>query len=527
MAQAARLLGKPLLPHQRHIADVALEIDPATGLLAYSEVVLIGPRQVTGKTEILLPMMTHRCTGFDDALATWCRATFGKSAWEVPNPGAQRVLYTAQTADDARKKWRDVHLARLEKSRYRREFHPRLQRNQEAFIWRNGSMWSPSSTTGKTSGTGDTVDMPVIDEAWAQPDSRTELGLRPTMMTRQWRQMWVCSMIPGLSRALPGTWPYLAHKRQVGRARVEAGVRTGTAFFDFAAADGLDPGDPATWWSCMAGLGRTVTEQTVREDYEVMDLVDFCAEYLGWAPLASTPKWTLIRRETWNALHDPMSTVASRPALGVEMAEDRSRGVIGVGGRRADRHWHVAVAEPGWQVAAGTPGVEWMLRRVLDLYEEADATTVVIDPRRPAASLITPLRNRGVHVLTPSQPDVAGACGRFYDATGEQEPAASDAPADSTRVFHLAQPALARALGGARKLELPAGGFVLVKRGTADELIDLYSVILAMHGAEVMDPGDYDIADSVDASIPCGGCERQMYWHDGAWLHCEDDSPQC
>lgn len=530
ISEAAARLGKPLMPHQQHIVDVVGEVDPDTGLLAYSEVVVIGPRQATGKTELLLPVMTHRCTGFDDRMAAWSRRTFGKSAWEVPDPGPQRVLYTAQTADNAREKWRDVHLKRLQSSPYKRDFEERLQRNMEAFIWRNGSTWSPASTTGRTAGTGDTVDMTVIDEAWSQPDNRTELGLRPAMMTRRWRQLWVMSMIPGLSRAAPGTWSYLAAKRKLGRARVEAGVTRGMAFFDFSAPDGLDPADPATWWTCMPGLGRTVTERAVREDFDAMPLVDFCAEYLGWEPLVSVPQWSLIRETTWEGLHDPESAVSGWPALSVEMAEDRSRGVIGVSGRRKDGNWHVAVAEPGYLIPEGTPGVEWILPRLLDLVVEADASCVVIDPRRPANSLIVPLRNRGIKVITPNQQEVAGACGRFYDATGEQvpdTPADGEEAADPSRVRHLGQRGVARALGVARKLELSAGAFTIVGRGTSADLIDLYAVILAMHGAELMDMGEW--GDSVDWSQPCDRCGRQKYWHDGSqcWLHCEDDSPGC
>jgi hypothetical protein len=472
-------LGKPLLPHQRYIADVALELDPDTGLLAYSEVVVIGPRQVTGKTELLLPIMTHRCTGFDDAFTRWVRAEFGP---DVPEPGPQRVVYTAQNADKAREKWRDVHLQRLMKSRYRKDFHARLQRNTEAFIWRNGSMWSPSSTTAKTAGTGDTLDLPVIDEAWAQPDSRTEVGLRPAMLTRDWRQMWIMSMIPGLSRAAPGSWPYLAHKRQVGRARVEADVRYGTAFFDYAAADGLDPADPDTWWSCMPALGHTVSERAVREDFDVMDLVEFQAEYLGWEPLASTPRWTLISQDTWSGLRDRGSVIEGRPALAVEISDDRKQAVIGAAGRRWDGNWHIEVIEPGHKVAAGVVGPDWLLPRVLELVKEQKPCTVVIDPSRPAASLIVPLKNRGVDVTTPNQREVAGACGRFYDSTGEEQ---SDPDADPVRVYHLGQPELDRSLAGARKLDVGNGAFVFVKKGGGSEIINLYSAVLAMHGHDV------------------------------------------
>ncbi|MFR1605435.1 MAG: hypothetical protein ACLSUZ_01980 [Bifidobacterium pseudocatenulatum] len=46
------MLGKPLLPWQRYVADVAGEIDPATGTYYYDRVVLSTPRQCGKSTPI-------------------------------------------------------------------------------------------------------------------------------------------------------------------------------------------------------------------------------------------------------------------------------------------------------------------------------------------------------------------------------------------------------------------------------------------------------------------------------------------
>src|SRR5689334_10794972 len=62
-AEVATLLGTPLMPWQRHVLDVALEVDPETGRLAYQEVDLTVPRQ-SGKTLLLLCLMVHRALGF-------------------------------------------------------------------------------------------------------------------------------------------------------------------------------------------------------------------------------------------------------------------------------------------------------------------------------------------------------------------------------------------------------------------------------------------------------------------------------
>src|SRR5690606_39326101 len=44
VAEVAAQLGTPLMPWQQYVVDVALELDPETGQLAYREVVLTVPR---------------------------------------------------------------------------------------------------------------------------------------------------------------------------------------------------------------------------------------------------------------------------------------------------------------------------------------------------------------------------------------------------------------------------------------------------------------------------------------------------
>ena len=75
VAKVAQALGTPLMPWQQHVADVALEIDPETGRLAYRELVLTVPRQ-SGKTTLILALAVHRAIGFGQP---------------------QRITYTAQT----------------------------------------------------------------------------------------------------------------------------------------------------------------------------------------------------------------------------------------------------------------------------------------------------------------------------------------------------------------------------------------------------------------------------------------------
>ena len=90
VAAIAAQLGTPFMPWQRQVADVAMELDPQTGLLAYGEVDLTTPRQ-SGKTTLELAVLVHRCR-------TWARS---------------RALYSAQSRIHAHEKWEDDHVETL------------------------------------------------------------------------------------------------------------------------------------------------------------------------------------------------------------------------------------------------------------------------------------------------------------------------------------------------------------------------------------------------------------------------------
>lgn len=483
VAQVAAGLGKPLMPWQQYVVDVALEIDPDDGMLAYSEVDIVVPRQ-QGKTELILPVATHRCMAFEQA-------------------GPQQVLYTTQTADKAREKWRDIHLKRLEASPFRTMFTPRLRLNAEAIMWRNGSMWTPGATTGKTGGTGDTLDLGIIDEAWSRPDHRTELGMRPAMLTRPWRQLWVVSMIPGISRCQPDEWRYLRAKRDAGRARVDTDKRRGVAYFECSAEEGLDPADPATWWSCMPALGHTIGEKAVRDDFDGdMDLVDFCAEYLGWAPKSRRRQWAVIGRTTWDALYDEQSEPADPISLGVDALEDRSSTAISSAGLRLDGDLHIELVDR-------RPGVSWAEDALVELCTQHDVCQVAIDVNGPAASLIEPLLRRStkdgrdIPIKRMNLKEVSAGCGRFYDLTGEQRMVAEadglmvvDAdgnPVVERRIRHIGQGEMTRAVASAEKYKF--GDQWRWLRSTEVDVTPLYAATLALAAGESVEweGGNYDI----------------------------------
>lgn len=485
VAQIAAALGKPLMPWQQHVANVALEmIDGEKGPIpAYNQIILVVMRQ-QGKTELMLPLMTHRAIGFG---------------------AAQRIAYTTQTGSEARKKWEDIHIARLKQSPFRDMFEARLRLNAEAMIWNNGSFWFPLPPASKTGGTGDTLNLAVIDEGWSRPDNRTELSMRPAMVTQENRQLLICSMVPGISRSKTVDSVYLRQKMAMGRRLVDQGINEGTAYFEWSAPDGRDPGDPATWWESMPALGHTITENTIRGDFDTMlaegKLVDFCAEYLGWWPQDSKPTWTIIRETTWERLRDPASSPDGRIAFAVDINPERTAATIAACGKRADGNYHVEIIEPGSQVPHGLGTLDWVEPRLLELIDKHDPMAVALDPRGPARALLTILERRGIkNVETPNALEVAAACARLYDLTGDST---EGTDADAPRVRHLGQPELDRAIAGARKLESRQNGtFVWVRVGATVNISPLYAATLAVHAYQSNEPDDnYDVLDSVAPAL--------------------------
>jgi hypothetical protein len=440
----AAKLGTPLMPWQRHVADVALELDPDTRLLVYRRVVLTVPRQ-SGKTTELLATMVHRA-----------------QAWR-----RQRISYTAQTRLKARKKWDEEHVPVLEGSEFAGLFRVTRQIGQEGIRWRNGSIHGLDAPSDDAAH-GDVLDLGVIDEAFAQVDARVEQGMAPAMITRPQPQLWVVSTA-GKSKSAS---PYLWGKVEAGRLAAEAGLTQGVAYFEWSAPNEADPADPATWWACMPALGHTVTEQAVAAEFADMDLGEFRRAYLNqW--LDETPtEWLVIGQQAWQAIKDPASQVVDRPAFAVDMTPDRTWASIGVAGCRADGLKHVELVE---HRRGGSWIVPWLKERA-DRADRWSPCAIVIAPSGPANSLIAEAEAAGLEVLKPSVGEVAGASGTFYDASGANP--LVDEPAS---MRHLGQPDLDVAVAGALRRDL-GDRWLWARKNVAVDLSPLPAVTLALWG---------------------------------------------
>jgi hypothetical protein len=428
VATVAEALGTPLMPWQGQVADVAMELDPQTGLLAYGEVDLTTPRQ-SGKTTLELAVLVHRCR-------TWARS---------------RALYSAQSRIHAHKKWEDEHVATLKASPYAGEFDLRRQRGDEAIRWHNGSLHGITAP-GEKAGHSEVLDLAVVDEAWAHEDARLEQGLSPTMITRPQPQLWVVSTA--------GT-----HRSAYLRGKVERGRRgpgSSVAYFEWSAPAGADPGDPATWWGCMPALGHTVTAARIRHEFERLELADFCRAYLNWWPSEIPADWLIITEADWRALADPYSAAVDPVAFAADVTPERTHASIATAGLRPDGLGHAEVVDH-------RPGTSWVVGRLVELHEKWAPCAVVVDDTGPAGSLVAPLEAAGLEVLRPTTRARAAADGGFYDAVVERS------------LRYVPRPVLDAAVAGAATRPL-GDAWAWARKGLSTDITPLVAVSLARWG---------------------------------------------
>jgi phage terminase large subunit-like protein len=424
------VLGTPLMPWQQQVVDVALELD-GDGLPAYREIRVTVPRQ-SGKTSMILAVEVDRCI-----------------AWG----GLQHVLYAAQDRINSRAKWEEQ-CQLLRQTPLRAAFKQRRATGLEATIWPGTGSVIGITASGETSGHGQTLDLGIIDEAFAQKDERLAQAFRPAMLTRQAAQMWVLSTM-GTEESI-----FLHDRVDDGRLRVEAGERSGVAYFEWSAGPDDDPDDPETWWRCMPALGRTVTEKVVQDDHDAMTADGFARAYLNQRTGAGQP---VIPELQWRAAVDGASQLRGTPVFAIDITPSREHASVAVAGWRHDGRVHLELVD-------NRQGTDWIVARVEELYRKWHPWPVVVDPASPAGSLLVDFAALGVPTETISARDYAHGCGAFYDAV----------VASPSTAVHRDQPSLNLAVAAARKRVL--GDAWAWARKVGGDISPLVAVTLARWG---------------------------------------------
>lgn len=439
VARVAAALGRPLLPWQAQLANVAGETLP-DGRMAHPLVIALVPRRA-GKTVLTLATLIQRAAVRRDA----------------------RCWYTAQTAGDAARALRDEWLPLIDASPLARSVGRRLTNGSEHLrlpsIGGRIGVFPP----GRTGLHGQDADVVVVDEAWAfsaEQGAQLDAAIGPAQATRPGRQRWIISA----GGDADSTW--LLHLRDVGRAAAESGD-PGLAYVEFSADPDLDDlDDPTTWARVHPAVGHTIDLDALRADRAVMDRDAFNRGYL--TIFTEHTAEAVIERAAWAACADPGAAVTGRIALAYDVAVDLAWSSIAVASRAPDGRVTV-------ELAAYLPGTGALVAEV-ERMRLAHRATVAAPPDGPATIATTELRRRGVEVDQLPGPAYSTACQALLDDVRRGQ------------LVHRGQRALDVAARGAARREL-GDGWAWTRKASHVDVSPIVAATVAAHRARSLGRG--------------------------------------
>jgi hypothetical protein len=428
------------MPWQRLVADVAGELDPDTGRLAYGTVVVSVPRR--GGKSIL---------------------TLATSLQRVALVELGRAWYTAQTGTDASTTFRDAWEPIVARSPLAKAYKVRLSNGSQSFTDRHsGGMLSIFAPT-ESAVHGQDVDLATIDEAWAftvPQGEAVESAVRPAMATRPYPQLWIVSA--------GGTLESTYWDQHLVRAEEHAagGGRHGVALFDWGAGPDDDPADPATWAAAHPAVGHSIDVGFLAQERVAVGPAEFDRAYLNrWSRPSSLGTSGVIDPAAWSAAADVAADLRPPVVVGFDVAPDRSSAAVAAASIDAAGRVVVTVVDH-------RPGVGWLAGRITDV----PAAVLVIGDSLGGAATGAALAVYGQAVELVSASDLARACGVFVDAVHDG------------RLAHHAQAPLDDALAGAARRWFGDAWAWSRLRSDVD-ITPLVAATMAVYGVIVRAPG--------------------------------------
>jgi hypothetical protein len=395
-------MGRPLMPWQAHVADVALEVD-GDGRFCFQQVVVTVPRQ-SGKTTLFGAVMEHR------AMTT----------------RTGRVWFTQQSGKDAVDWLINEHWPMLQP--FAGAPHLRRAAGSEHVRWPSGGMVRPFPPTpaglhGKLS------DLVVIDEPWSFDlikGRQLDQAIVPTTATRPNAQVWKVSTA-GDANSL-----WWLGTVEAGRAAALAGRADGVCYAEWACPDRLDPCDEASWPEYHPAYGRTIGAEAMRSALELLGPDEFARAYGNrWVSTVAR----VIPAAAWLAAGDDGQAMPEpgQLALGFDVAVDRSDAAI------------VAAWCDGpvvrLEVADWREGTGWLPDRLAALCGRWRPLEVAYDAAGPALDVADAVSRGGLALNPLKSRDYSAACAGLLEAVIADPPqvryrphrALDDAAAAATR----------------------------------------------------------------------------------------------
>ena len=356
--------------------------------------------------------------------------------------------------------------------------------------------------SNRKAGRGKSADLVLLDELREHQTWDAWAALSKTGMARKNSLLWC------MSNAGDGTSVVLRHFRLRAHAQLgdpdgivkalgdsepeadETAEGSALALFEWSAPPDADPGDVQAWAQANPSLGYTIELATLKAAYADDPADVFKTECLcQWVTTTVTPPFPI---GAWDAGKDEKSCIADDAQLwfGIDISKDRDHASIGVCGKRADGTWHIELAEyrsgSGWLI-------KW-LQNAAPNYP-GGMKIALQSKGAPIASMIDVIGAvEGVEIVECAGKDVAGWCGRLYDAVAACD---KDSEIDAVPVYHITQPALDLAANIAVTRPLGDGAWAWDRNKSMEDISPLVAVTMAFGAATQVETSKAKVYDSI------------------------------
>ena len=245
---------------------------------------------------------------------------------------------------------------------------------------------------------------------------------------------------------------------------------TALGIFEWSAEPSLPKTSREAWAQANPSLGYTIEERTIRaacadDPDDVFKTECLCQ----WVTATITPPFPV---GSWEAGIDPQSFIVPDSDLffGADVSDDRTKAAIAVCGLRPDRSYHAELVEY-------RAGVGWLQGWFADRVERYRGMKVALQSKGAPVSGLAEIIGavHGVEIIPCQGADVAGWCGRLWDAVSQDSEVAP--------IFHRPQPALDLAANVASTRPLGDGAWAWDRRKSMEDISPLVAVTMAYGAA--------------------------------------------
>lgn len=356
--------------------------------------------------------------------------------------------------------------------------------------------------SNRKAGRGRSADLVLLDELREHQTWDAWAALSKTGIARENSLLWC------MSNAGDGTSVVLRHFRLKAHQRLgdpdgivkamgeaepiadESADDSALGWFEWSAKPDADPGDHEAWAQANPSLGYTIDIAKIKAAYADDPIDVFKTECLcQWVTSTVAPPFPV---DSWDSGKDEKSEITDESPLwfGIDMSADRTKAAIAVCGRRKDGDWHVELAEY-------RSGSSWLVKWFMDAAPAYKGGMKVALQGRgaPISSLADVIGAiEGIEIIECSGKDVAGWCGRFYDAVSACN---EEAETDAIPVRHISQPALDLAANIATTRPMGDGAWAWDRNKSIEDISPLVAATMAFGAATMVEVTKDKVYESI------------------------------